>query len=358
MPHLKEDTVFTESEDSEEKQDLSILPITIFGIITDIQYADVDNGISYDGKRVRYYRNSLNLVREAVDNWKKTESIFKKNLKFIIQLGDMIDAKSLDINDSRPAVERVTKELNKLFSGDNETHLPILDENNLPKLLNLWGNHEMYNFKRKELLNMDLNSSRLLNQNNTANYFYYDITDKLRIIGLDFYEFSCLGYDSNDETYKNAHEFLTKHNKNENLNSVNGLRGHGMRFSLFNGSLSQVQLEWLRNQLEFCKNSNKKVILSGHIPIHPQACEIMCLAWNNKEILELIWSFDHTVIAYFSGHDHQGGYFRDKYNVHHITFAAIVETPPNSNAYATVKVYNNKVSIEGVGKIDNYEIYF
>jgi len=57
-------------------------------------------------------------------------------------------------------------------------------------------------------------------------------------------------------------------------------------------------------------------------------------------------------------HDHQGGYFRDKHNIHHVTFAAILETPANSNAYATVKVFDDKVSVEGVGVIGYYEIYF
>ncbi|RNA22070.1 manganese-dependent ADP-ribose CDP-alcohol diphosphatase [Brachionus plicatilis] len=358
MALLKEDFVYTESEDSEEKQDLSILPIALFGIITDIQYANVDDGQSYDKKRVRYYRNSLNLVREAVNNWKEIEKKFSKDFKFVIQLGDLIDAKSLAINDSNSAIERVTIELNKLFSGNKEIHLPIFDEKNFPKILNLWGNHEMYNFKRQDLLKMDLNSAKLLNQSSSANYFFYDITDKLRLIGLDFYEYSCLGYDSDDEIYKQAHQFLTTHNKNEDLNSVDGLRGHAMRFSLFNGGLSQIQLEWLKNQLESCKSLNKKAIVSGHIPIHPQACDIMCLAWNNKEVLELLWSFDRTVIAYFAGHDHKGGYFRDKYNIHHVTLSAVLETPPNSNAYATVKVYDNKISVEGVGKIGYYEIYF
>jgi manganese-dependent ADP-ribose/CDP-alcohol diphosphatase len=117
-------------------------------------------------------------------------------------------------------------------------------------------------------------------------------------------------------------------------------------------------MSWLRNELDVCKKNSLKAIVCGHIPIHAKACEQMCLAWNAKEVLELLWQFEHTVIAYFAGHDHAGGYFRDKHNIHHITFAAIIETPPNSNAYATVKVYNNKVSVEGIGRIMNYEIYF
>ncbi|CAF0890193.1 unnamed protein product [Brachionus calyciflorus] len=344
------------SNDKEERQDLSVLPIAIFGIITDIQYADVEDGVSYDGKRVRYYRNSLNLAREAVDNWKKIESTFNTNLRFILQLGDIIDAKSMGINDSDEAVKRVTKELNRLFNVD--THEPVLDEKNLPKLLNLWGNHEMYNFKRSELKNSILNTSKFLNQIPHANFFSYDITNNLRLIGLDYYEYSCLGYETTDEIYKSAHEFLTTHNKNENLNSVDGLRGHGVRFTMFNGGLSDNQLELLKKELQFCKENNKKVIVTGHVPIHPQACDNMCLAWNYKEILELLWSFDHTVVAYFSGHDHKGGYFRDKNNIHHVTFSAVLETPPNSNAYATAKVYENKISVEGVGQIGYYEIYF
>lgn len=92
--------------------------------------------------------------------------------------------------------------------------------------------------------------------------------------------------------------------------------------------------------------------------MHAQASEHMCLAWDSKKVLELLWKFNHTVIAYFAGHDHKGGYFRDKNNIHHITFPAILETPPNSNSYATVKVFEDKVSVEGVGMVGYYEIYF
>jgi manganese-dependent ADP-ribose/CDP-alcohol diphosphatase len=122
--------------------------------------------------------------------------------------------------------------------------------------------------------------------------------------------------------------------------------------------LSEKQINWLEEQLNTCKQLNKKAIVCGHQPLHPQACDNMCLAWNYRQILELLWSFERTVIGYFSGHDHKGGYFRDKHNIHHVTFSAILETPPNSNAYATVKVYENKVSVEGVGQIGYYEIYF
>jgi manganese-dependent ADP-ribose/CDP-alcohol diphosphatase len=53
-----------------------------------------------------------------------------------------------------------------------------------------------------------------------------------------------------------------------------------------------------------------------------------------------------------------GGYFRDKSNIHHLTVPAIIETPPNTNSFATIKVFDNKISIEGVGLIGFYEFYY
>ena len=63
----------------------------------------------------------------------------------------------------------------------------------------------------------------------------------------------------------------------------------------------------------------------------------------------MLWSFDGTVVAYFCGHFHQGGYFKETRNnktIHHVTFPAIIETLPSSNAYSLVKVYDTKIVIE------------
>ena len=342
----------------EETQDQTIKPLASFGLLTDIQYADCDDGMSFDKARHRYYRNSLKLVRQAVEHWKKYEEESKQKLKFVIQLGDLIDGKSIPLpGSSLGAMNTVLSELNKLV--DDEPAQPSTP----PRLLHIGGNHEMYNFKRKELLELPLNTSRFLDSNksnspNLANYYSYEVSDKLRLICLDFYEFSALGLDEDDPVYLQAMKLLRTHNKNEDLNSCQGLRGHAQRFTKFNGSLSPTQMAWLADELQKSKQSNKKVIVCGHLPIHAKASDPMCLAWNSKELLELLWSYHDCVITYFAGHDHQGGYFRDKCNIHHITYNAILETPANSNAFAIVKVYDNKVSVEGVGVIGYYEIYF
>lgn len=316
-------------------------PQAVFGLLTDIQYADMDNGLNYDKTKTRFYRGGLNLVREAVADWSRYENDTGHKIKFVIQLGDLIDGKCLKSpTDSITSMHRVLDELKRF------------------NVFHIWGNHEFYNFKRKDLISLPLNTGRWLEQNVKANYYYYDVTDRLRLICLDYYEFSALGFDEDDEIYQQAIALLKQHNHNEDLNSAEGLRGAAQRYSKFNGSTSPEQLDWLEKQLSHCQQNGLNVIISGHLPLHQQASDPRCLAWNFRQVLDLIWKYQANVIAYFCGHDHDGGYFRDKFNIHHITFPAIVETPPNSNAYAFVKVFENRVCVEGVGAIGYYDIYF
>lgn len=327
----------------------STKPLFSFGIITDIQYADHDNATNYVGDKIRYYRNSINLVKEAVNHWQT--QLNETNLKFIIQLGDIIDAKAAKTNRD-DSLKYVLNELKSDFATKINDF----------KLLHIWGNHEMYCFKRNEILSTELNSAVLYNKENpsTGNYYMIDLTPQIKLICLDFYVFSALGYDESSNEYKEAIELLLKHNHNQDLNSADGLRGHAKRFTKFNGMLNKDQFKWLDEKLAYLKQNNFKVIVCGHLPVHPQATESpMCLSWDFKEVLDLFGKYEKTILAYFSGHDHEGGYFRDKHNIHHLTFAGIIETPPNSNSFATVKIYdNNKISIEGVGLISNYEIYY
>lgn len=47
--------------------------IVKFGVITDVQYADVaDRPAWYDATKTRYYRSSLQLVGRAIDAWNGT----------------------------------------------------------------------------------------------------------------------------------------------------------------------------------------------------------------------------------------------------------------------------------------------
>jgi manganese-dependent ADP-ribose/CDP-alcohol diphosphatase len=323
-------------------------PIVSFGLISDVQYADHGNSLNYRKDRIRYYRNSINLVKEAVSVWHK--NIIEDNFKFIIQLGDLIDGKCANYKTN--ALNLLLKELKSDF---NEI-IPDF------RMFHVWGNHEFHNFKRYELVNTELNSARLWNNevSSNANYYTVEVTNEIKLIVLDFYEFSTLGYDEDNEIFKQAMELLKKYNPiHKDLYNNEGLEGNDKRFIRINGGLHRKQLSWLKNELEILQNQNKKAIICGHQPIHPNATLIPgCLAWNYQEILDLINSFDKIVLLYFAGHDHYGHFHYSTNNILHITFDAILETKPDSNAFVTVKVFKDKIKIESVGVIGKHEISF
>ena len=103
---------------------------------------------------------------------------------------------------------------------------------------------------------------------------------------MDFYEFSTLGYDEDHEIYKEAIRFLKKYNPNTEI-PYKGTIAPNERFVRINGGLHRKQLSWLKNELRILQKENKKAIISGHQPIHPNATLIPgCLAWNFQEILD------------------------------------------------------------------------
>lgn len=142
-------------------------PLATFGLLSDVQYADADDTVRGTFKCMRYYRNSLNLVKEAVRNWQTYSKTTGNQFKFILQLGDLIDGKCKKINDSHRSMNLILDELNELFKDESSvdaSHDSASDKQS-PRVLNIWGNHEFYNFSRQELLKSPLNTARLLNQN-------------------------------------------------------------------------------------------------------------------------------------------------------------------------------------------------
>jgi len=326
-------------------------PIITFGILTDVQYANIP-----DEKRLgktRYYRQSLDKIKNAVKSWQNYEKDNNQKISFILQLGDLIDGKSKD--DSYNAMNTVLNELNQYFSAEE-----LANSDKTPKILHSWGNHEMYNFKRTDLIKTPLYTRRDLNQavpNVNANYYTFNITDDLVLINLDFYELSVIGYEPDNEYYLEALKFIESQNKNKNLNDGTDLPDDRLHHVAYNGGLHKIQIEWLRKQLELCKTNKKKAIICGHMPINSKASHQRNMPFNYEEIQELIWSFENTCVAYFAGHYHGGGVTRDEHNILHITFPGIIEIPPGQNSFATLEVFKNKIRIEMVtDKVHIHEI--
>ncbi len=294
--------------------------IEIFGCLTDIQYSDSDTSVL--NTSTRRYRNSLNQISKAIRVWRSYEQENHLKMKFVLQLGDLIDNKSK--NTTEGSLYSMYKVLNHLKEMKSQ-------------VLNVYGNHEFYNFNRSEIVNLPLNTAKMLNPNwkSNANYYAYHISVNLKLICLDFYEYSELGYDDDlgNDMLLRAKAYI-QHMKTIHSNYIS-----------FNGGLNEQQLVWLTTQLKSCRETNTKAIIAGHLPINKLAANEKFLAWNNDQILELIWQFDDVCVMYLSGHYHLGGYNLDEHNIHHLTLPGIVELSPESSSFISCLVYENKVVV-------------
>lgn len=221
-------------------------PVLSFGVIADVQYADIEDGYNFSRTRKRYYRNAVNLLKEAVSCWKNHEPA----VKFVLQLGDIIDG----FNRSRgsgsdKALETVMRELDSM-------QIPVYHN---------WGNHELYNFSRQYLFNSVLFSGHLADCSSIPNCAYYTIQPcpKLMIVSLDCYDISALGYNESDTKYQQAMEILAQKNPNPEKNDPRGLQGDQSRFVKFNGGVGEEQLDWLDEKLRQAQDEEVNVIVMG-----------------------------------------------------------------------------------------------
>ncbi|XP_047615170.1 manganese-dependent ADP-ribose/CDP-alcohol diphosphatase isoform X2 [Phacochoerus africanus] len=220
-----------------------------FGVIADIQYADLEDGYNFQGNRRRYYRHSLLHLQGAIEHWNKESS----TPCCVLQLGDVIDGYNAQYRASEKALERVMTTFQMLKVPVHHT----------------WGNHEFYNFSRDYLTHSKLNSKFLQDQIAhhpetvpSENYYAYHFVPfpKFRFILLDAYDMSVLGVDQSSPKYQQCLKMLKEHNPNAELNSPQGLSEP--QFVQFNGGFSQEQLNWLNEVLTFSDKNQEKVVIA------------------------------------------------------------------------------------------------
>ncbi|NXO02781.1 ADPRM diphosphatase, partial [Rhinopomastus cyanomelas] len=326
-----------------------------FGVIADIQYADAEDGLSFDGARRRFYRQSLVQLQAAVAAWAEEQP----PLAFVLQLGDSIDGRCAGGGEAERSLGRVLAALELL-------QVPVH---------HAWGNHELYNFSRARLARTGLCSRPDMTGPPATDCgdipahgqcpTYRDIQQcqaysfspaaGLRIILLDAYELSVLGWEPGSTRYKESLRLLREKNTNDNLNSPAGLKEP--QFVEFNGGFSQAQLDWFNQVLKYSDENQEKVIVAGHLPLHPDASDRVCLAWNYQDALSVIHSHQ-CVVCVLAGHLHDGSYCLDSHGVHHLTLEGVIETPPESNAFGTIYVYKDKVILKGRGRISDRVMHF
>lgn len=94
------------------------------------------------------------------------------------------------------------------------------------------------------------------------------------------------------------------------------------------------------------------IVFAGHLPVHPDSTDPICLAWNYSELLSILQSH-RSVVCFMAGHDHDGGYHRDASGIHYLTLEGVIETPPESNAFGTMHVYADRMVLKGNGRISD-----
>lgn len=304
-------------------------PLFSFGVITDVQYADIPDGRSFLGVP-RYYRNSILVLQRAVQKWNNHQ-----NISFSLNLGDIVDGycpKDQSLN----AVGKVAKEFEN-FNG------PVY---------HMIGNHCLYNLPRSKLL-------PLLSIPSVDNCAYYDFspTPGYRFIVLDGYDISAVGWHHDHPHTIEALNFLNEKNPNVDKNSPNGLVDLERRFLKFNGAVGKAQLKWLDNILQDATKSNQKVVVCCHIPLDPGATSKEALLWNYDEVMDVIHRYNCVKVC-LGGHDHQGGHSIDSHGIHHRVLEAALECPPGTDAFGYIDVFEDRLSLIGTDRMASSEMVF
>lgn len=245
-------------------------PIVTFGVLADVQYADCDDRpppCDAAGK-TRFYRSALHHVDKAFDHWKAPAS----KAKFVLQLGDIIDGLNRTHGGSHSGLARTLSHFEKHAS--------------IPTFHTV-GNHELYNFDRKELAALFYNSIKKLDippemfcptkpseENPSIStpvlYYKFSPVNSVKCISLDCFDVSVLGYDEANLNYQEAAKVLTSrhgHSVFEDWDSNGSLLGLDVRFQQMNGALGKEQMMWLDAELKESDELGQKVIVYGNILI-------------------------------------------------------------------------------------------
>lgn len=307
------------------KRDAASQCRTLFtvGVITDIQYADVDDSLSVTGKR-RYYRNSLSILKRAASSWGSA------GVDVVIQFGDIVDGRNAVLGTSTQAVTAVLQE----FAAINAPVRHVL------------GNHCLSNFKRQQLirvLKMDVQMAV-----DPVGFYSFEPHPCWRFVVLDTCDISVLGRHRDHPNYKAACDILQSENPNADKNRNDGLVGVQRRFARFNGGLSQEQLNWLANELAISGKTGQRVVICSHIPLLPGTGPEAALVWNYGEVLQVIYC--HSVVAaVVSGHTHQPHHLRDDHGIHHLVLKGAVEVSPGDEGHGFLEVKEEELVLNGYG---------
>uniref|UniRef100_A0A803MF77 Manganese-dependent ADP-ribose/CDP-alcohol diphosphatase n=1 Tax=Chenopodium quinoa TaxID=63459 RepID=A0A803MF77_CHEQI len=270
-------------------------PLFSFGVISDVQYADIPDGCSFLGVP-RYYRHSVLVLERAVQKWNSLQ-----NLSFAVNFGDIVDG----------------------FCPKDQS----------------------------------LNAVKMIPSHDCSAYNDFSPTPGYRLVVLDGCDISVIGWPQDHPKSVEAVRFLKEKNPNLDKNSPVGLNDLEKRFLMINGAIGREQLEWLDQVLQNATDLKQKVIICCHLPLDPGATTPGALLWNYNEVMDVIRKYKCVTVC-LGGHEHRGGYSVDSHGVHHRVVEAALECPPNSDAFGYVDVYDERISLVGTDRMKSTAMVF
>lgn len=292
------------------------------GIIADVQWADAPDGQNYAKTVRRHYRGALTTLGDAVDWWLGFPEPDKPS--FVAQLGDLVDGMNKRLGRSDEALRAALDQLDRMPCPS----------------VNLIGNHELYNFDRRQL------AEAPWLRHGDKEYYSFSPAVGWRVFVLDSYQISLIGLDEDDPRRREAVEILAKQNPNVSPDGKDGDwlegmedAGHRRRFVPYNGGFGRDQLDWFRSELEAAADAGERALIMSHSIVHPEACGGTTMAWDYDEALEIIRSKKAAGCAavMLYGHNHKGGYHRDEIGIHHCTFISPLNKGSEGKAFGLMK---------------------
>jgi manganese-dependent ADP-ribose/CDP-alcohol diphosphatase len=268
------------------------------GLVADAQYADVDP------KGTRFYRASLGRLAEAVEHFNARE------LAFCVHLGDLIDREWRSFDEiTRPLTQTRQRWHHLLGNHDFE----VLDEHK-PDVPGRLGMAQRYG-------------------------------------GFEHGGFRFLVLDTNDvSTYAHAAGTPERVEAEQELARVTVAKL--VQAKPWNGAIGARQLAWFDRECATARAAKQKIIVLAHHPVYPANQHNL---WNAAEVLALL-DRHSQIVAWINGHNHAGN-FGERNGVPFLTVHGMVETP-NTTAFATAKILDDRIVLTGHGREPSREMKF
>lgn len=283
------------------------------GVIADCQYADIPD-LHQEGRTQRF-RQVPQKLQDALDNMGDCD--------FIIHLGDIIQSQECHI--------QTNQELKTICS--------IFESCLIPKI-HVLGNHCISTLPKAAVLDAL--------QIPSPGYYAVNLSPYWRCIVLDSTEMSGhSGYSQGSYQTQEADAYLKNH----------PLTDEDPHMVSWNGGITSLQMKWLCQQLDEATEKDLNVVMCSHHQINPLAARKTHLAWNYRDISEVVSKYSSVIKLILAGHDHIGGgcrLFDSNGNSQvFITVPAVLEAPTESNSYMIFELGSMKSSF--ISPKDSYK---